>query len=369
MGWDMHGGATPTTTRRRVRRGARALLVALTVTAVGLAAGCSGGASPSPTKTVGGGVPTADKSAPPKPEGPTVWPLTGVETEKVADRPALAVKIENSTDARPQYGLEQADTVWEEVVEGGITRFLAVFQSKTPARIEPIRSVRPMDAAVVAPLHGLFAFSGGQTPFVNAAKKVSQVITMDGGSPGFHRDPNRAAPHNVFADTKDFFAQADKARTTAPPPEQFVFARSLAQSTAVTSGKAARKATIHMSAAYVPGWTYDAGKKVYLRDERGVPSTSAEGVRLSGANVVVLRVKVVNTKYKDPAGNPVPDTVLQGTGSATVLSGGKAVTGTWTKKSTGAVLRVTAGGKDILLAPGETWVELVPTGTGSVALG
>ncbi len=83
----------------------------------------------------------------------------------------------------------------------------------------------------------------------------------------------------------------------------------------------------------------------------------------------MLRVKVVNTKYKDPAGNPVPDTVLEGTGSATVLSGGKAVTGKWSKRSTGSVLRVTADGEDILLAPGETWVELVPTGTGSLQLG
>jgi hypothetical protein len=358
-----------TTTPTRLRRGARTVLVALTVAAVGLAAGCSGDdAGPTETTTVTGGVPTADKTAPPSPAAPTVWPLTGVKTDKVADRPALAVKIENSTDARPQYGLEQADTVWEEVVEGGITRFLAVFQSKTPSRIEPIRSVRPMDAAVVAPLEGLFAFSGGQTPFVNAAKKVSQVITMDGGSPGFHRDPNRPAPHNVFADTKDLFAQADDSKTAAPPPEQFRFARTLARSTAATHGKAATRAVIHMSGGYVPGWTYDASKKVYLRDERGVPSKSAEGVRLTGANVVVLRVKVVNTSYKDPAGNPVPDTVLEGTGSATVLSGGKAVTGKWTKKSTDAVLRVTADGEDILLAPGETWVELVPTGSGSVAL-
>jgi hypothetical protein len=358
--------ATPAATR--LRHGARTALVALTVTAVGLVAGCSGGTpGPAETNTVTAGVPTADKTAPPTPAAPTVWPLTGVATDKVADRPALAVKIENSTDARPQYGLEHADTVWEEVVEGGITRFLAVFQSKTPSRIEPIRSVRPMDAAVVAPLDGVFAFSGGQPPFVNAAKRVSQVLSMDGGSPGFHRDPNRPAPHNVYADTKDFFSQANDSRT-APPPEQFRFARSLAKSTAVTSGKSARKATIHMSAAYVPGWTYDAAKKVYLRDETGVPSKSAEGVRLSGANVVVLRVKVVDTRYKDPAGNPVPDTVLQGTGSATVLSGGKAVTGTWVKKSTGAVLRVTTGGKDILLAPGETWVELVPTGTGSLQL-
>jgi hypothetical protein len=279
------------------------------------------------------------------------------------------VKIENSTDARPQYGLEDADNVWEEVVEGGITRFLAVFQSKTPARIEPIRSVRPMDAQIVGPLHGIFAFSGGQPPFVASAKASgAQVLTMDGGDPGFHRDPNRVAPHNVYANTKDFFSQANSSRTS-PPPQQFVFAPTLAASTAVTSGTAAKDVTIHMSGSYVPGWTYDASKKVYLRSERGVPSKSAEGVRLSGANVVILRVKLVETKYKDPAGNPVPDTLLEGTGTAKVLSGGKVVDAKWAKKSTGSPVQLTVGGKDVQLAPGETWIELCPTGTGSVSIG
>ena len=88
-----------------------------------------------------------------------------------ARRPALAVKIENSVDARPQSGLNAADVVWEEVVEGGITRFVAVYHSTLPPEIGPIRSVRPMDAAIAGPLHGLFAFSGGQGPFVDADRR------------------------------------------------------------------------------------------------------------------------------------------------------------------------------------------------------
>lgn len=353
------------------QRAARAVLVSLVAAGTALVAGCSGGTTPGPTTTavVSAPVPTATKTAPPAPVVPTVWPLTGVETDKVADRPALAVKIENSTDARPQWGLEDADNVWEEVVEGGITRFVAVFQSKTPSRIEPIRSVRPMDAQVVGPLKGVFAFSGGQPPFIAGAKAAgAQVITMDAGNPGFHRDPARRAPHNVFADTKDLFAQASSSRAV-PPPRQFVFAQTAAEATAATDGKPAKQATVHMSGAYVPGWTFDAGKHVYLRSERGVPSVSAAGTRLSATNVVILRVRVVQTKYKDPAGNPVPDTVLQGTGAATVLTGGKAVTGTWSKSSTTSPVKLTSGGKTVELAPGATWIELVPTTTGSVTLG
>src|SRR3954447_25443220 len=101
---------------------------------------------------------------------PHAWPLTGVPVDAVPSRPALAVKIENSIDARPQTGLNAADIVWEEVVEGGITRFVAVYHSTLPEEIGPVRSVRPMDPAVAAPLHGLLAFSGGVQAYVDAAR-------------------------------------------------------------------------------------------------------------------------------------------------------------------------------------------------------
>src|SRR5438309_9656590 len=97
------------------------------------------------------------------------WPLSGVASGPVTARPAVAVKIENSIDARPQTGLNSADMVWEEVVEGGITRYVAVFQSTLPPTIGPVRSIRPMDPAIAGPLHGLMVFAGGIPDFVNAA--------------------------------------------------------------------------------------------------------------------------------------------------------------------------------------------------------
>src|SRR3712207_2257043 len=100
-------------------------------------------------------------TAAPVPPPAVLWPLTGVESEEDADvdRPALAVKIENSVQARPQTGLGDADVVWEEVVEGGIARYVAVYHSSFPEQVGPVRSVRPMDAAIAAPLRGLFGRS------------------------------------------------------------------------------------------------------------------------------------------------------------------------------------------------------------------
>src|SRR3954469_5369626 len=132
---------------------------------------------------------------PPPPPPPVLWPLTGVVAPGPLDRPALAVKIENSVDARPQTGLNAADVVWEEVVEGGITRFVAVYQSVVPPEIGPVRSVRPMDPAIAAPLHGLMAFSGGQQQYVDALAAAGlQVLSQDNGSGGFYRSSDRSAP-------------------------------------------------------------------------------------------------------------------------------------------------------------------------------
>ena len=156
-------------------------------------------------------------------------------------RPALAVKIENSGDARPQTGLDQADNVWEEVVEGGISRFVAVFHSQVPAEVGPIRSVRPMDPAIVAPMHGLIAFSGGQPRFVNALKAAGvQTISQDAGAAGFYRKKGVGpAPHNVYGTPQTFWDQAN-ADHTSPPPAQFVIAKQADAATAVATGDAGR---------------------------------------------------------------------------------------------------------------------------------
>jgi hypothetical protein len=298
-----------------------------------------------------------------------LWPLTGRATDTDVDRPALAVKIENSVSARPQTGLDAADMVWEEVVEGGITRYVAVYHSDVPAEIGPVRSVRPMDAAIVAPLGGLFAFSGGQPPFVAAARGAGlQVLSHDAGAAGFYRIGTRPAPHNVYADPRVFLQQADVDHRTAPP-EQFGFTTAEEQPTAVAAGRRTAAVDLTLSGSSHPSWTWSRRDGAWLRAEDGVPAVGADGRGLRATNVVVLRVDVVNTSYRDPAGNPVPETVLVGRGEALVATGGHTVAATWSKASLADPVVLTGpSSAPVRLTPGTTWVELVPNGTGAVTV-
>lgn len=339
------------------------------VTTLGLAA-CGFGAptepAPTPTSTVAAPG-RDDRTGPPEPDVPPVWPLTGVRTEKVAARPAVSVKIENSLLARPQRGLVAADIVWEEVVEGGITRFVATYHSQIPDVVEPVRSVRPMDPAIVAPLDGILAFSGGQGPFIAAVERFgTQTIIMDDGAAGFTRDPGRVAPHNVIGSVPTFVAAADD-RRTSPPPAQFRYAHELGEGTAPQAGKPARTVDVRLSSVQRSVWTWDPKGRRYLRSEGSVASVAADGARHTARNVLVLSTEVFNTNFVDPAGAPVPEHRLAGSGgSGTLLSMGHSITVRWSKKNHASpIVLTTRNGREAELDPGNTWIELVPAGSGS----
>jgi len=354
------------TTRRTtaVRTTGAALVIALGLAGCGL--GAPEEPAPTPTTTVDGPV-RGDRNGPPEPDVPPVWPLTGVQTEKVARRPAVSVKIENSAAARPQVGLVEADIVWEEVVEGGITRFVATYHSNIPDVVEPVRSVRPMDPAIVAPLDGILAFSGGQGPFIAAVERYgTQTLIMDDGGAGFSRDPGRVAPHNVIGSMPTFVAQADDERTS-PPPAQFKYARKVGQGTAPKSGKVAREVDVLLSPAQRTGWTWDPENKRYLRSEGTSASVAADGRRHSARNVLVLSTQVFNTKWVDPSGAPVPEHRLaERGGSGTLYSSGRGVPVRWSKKDHNSpIVLKTNQGREVQLDPGNTWIELVPAGSGS----
>ncbi|MBB3086673.1 DUF3048 domain-containing protein [Geodermatophilus sabuli] len=297
------------------------------------------------------------------------WPLTGVPVAVVPDRPALAVKIENSVDARPQTGLDAADVVWEQVVEGGITRFVAVYHSTLPPEVGPVRSIRPMDPAIAAPLGGLLAFSGGVPAYVSAAQDAGlQVLSQDTGADGFSRTSTRTAPHNVYAVPQTLVDQADAAHRAAPAV-QFDHAGD-GLPTAAAEGQPAERLDLTLSGVSHPRWAWSAADGRWLRSEGSAPAVEADGRRVGAANVVVLRVDVVATEARDPAGNPVPETILTGTGRALVASGGHTIEATWSKPDTGDRVTLTgADGDPVELAPGSTWVELVPNGGGAVTTG
>ncbi|WP_245993126.1 DUF3048 domain-containing protein [Xylanimonas allomyrinae] len=314
------------------------------------------------TKTVPPDV-SVSKDAPPDPAPvPIVWPLTGVPTDEVAQRPALAIKIENSPQARPQTGLEYADMVWEEVVEGGITRYVAVFHSQIPDAVMPVRSARPMDPAIVAPLGGILAYSGAQQQYIAAINASGvQSIIMDAGNAGFRRERTRRAPHNVVGSPQTFLDQARDDRAV-PPPAQFPFAPEVGQGTAASTGTPATRLDVRMSGQQRTVWDWDAASGTFLRSDGATPSVSTTGARHAARNVVLLSVQMVNTDARDPAGNPVPETQLVGTGTGVVAGGGKSVEVSWSKASTAEPLVLSgADGAQVVLDPGATWVELVPT--------
>jgi len=363
------GARSPRTSIRRRRRA-----IALSVVSVAslLLAGCGKAATQAnvtPPAVTATPTVVAAKAAPPKPDVPPVWPLTGVATTELVVRPALTVKIENPREARPQTGLELADMVWEEVVEGGVTRYVAVFHSAIPNEVGPVRSVRPMDPAITAPLKGLVAFSGGLAPFATAVRNSgSQVLSQDSGSAGFFRTSDRPAPHNLHGTPSTFLNQADAGHQASPAP-QFTFARNAALATGATLGAPATTLNIRMSGYSQPVWSWSAADNAWLRSEGATPATSASGARLSAANVLIMRVAVVNTPYIDPAGTPVPETMIVGTGDGLLATGGKTIAITWSKASIDAPVTLTAAGTDrVLLAPGKTWIQLVPVNGGSFAI-
>jgi hypothetical protein len=335
-------------------RRARALAVALRASAVVVACGALASCGGSPAESPAGPATT------PSPSVPAEWPLTGVVSDAVVPRPALGVKIENSPQARPQVGLMEADVVWEEVVEGGIARFLAVYHSRIPEAVGPVRSVRPMDPAIVAPLGGILAYSGAQQPFVDAVEASgTQSVIMDRGDPGFARDPERRRPHDVVGVPEAFLEQADDERTV-PPPEQFAFAPDVGAGTAAREGTPAARLDVVLSGAQRTVWDWDAGAGMWLRSEDSTPSVSASGERHAARNVVMLSVEVVDTPFRDPVGAPVPDTVLVASGTGIVASGGRTVEVAWSKAALDVPLALERDGRPVELDPGSTWVELVP---------
>jgi hypothetical protein len=358
--------------RRTSQAPTRAAVALVMVAALTAVTGCGVQAPAAPQVTVAPDMSRAKIAPPapvvpepePAPAPPPRLPLTGVRTDTVAKRPAVAVKIENASASRPHTGLHRADIVWEQVVEGGISRFVAVYHSDLPKQVGPIRSVRPMDPATVAPLGGILAASGGQKPFLREVERTgTQLLTNDDGDKGFWRSGSRSAPHNVYGDVRTFARQADKKRTE-PPRAQFRYADRRADGTA-RQGKRTREADIRLSPAQRTTWTWNAKSDEYRRSDDGRASMSS-GTRVDAHNVLLLSVKVSNTRYRDPAGAPVPNTELVGTGKGRLLGGGKSVPVTWSKKGPKARLILSRpNGGPVLLEPGNTWVELVPRGSGS----
>jgi len=287
-----------------------------------------------------------------------IAPLTGLPDPGGAalKRPALTVKIENTPEALPQWGIDQADVVYEEIVNGGITRLAAIFNSQAPAKIGPIRSVRPTDTQVVWPLGGIFAYSGGAPYAIASIETVPGLKLVDEDvadeTNAMYRDPDLYAPHNLFGVGSALFAIGG---TPAPPPALFTY-RSAGEK---VKGTKVASFVVPFPSIYPVTWTWDPTSQSWDRTLFGKADVTGTGVRESPKNVVVMDVDYVNgigtlNSYAD----------LQGSGTADIFTDGKEITGTWSRgaSKSDVITYQNAKGASIDLTPGQTWVEILDDG-------
>jgi hypothetical protein len=284
--------------------------------------------------------------------GPPIAPLTGLpDPNRVAEkRCAITVKIDNTNAGRPKYGVEQADDVYEEVVEGGYTRLAAIFNSNAPAKVGSVRSVRKTDQSIVWPIGGIFAYSGGAQYAIDSIN-TAPVVQLDENRAGstMFRDPSRLEPYNLYAHLDQMYGRCGK---PVPPPPLFSYRGA---TTAPMIGDAISSAHVGFLGQFAVTWTWDAGTGRWKRAVDGRREITASGTQIAPMNVVVMFVQYVG----GDAHGVQAEATLTGSGQAWVLTDGKVLKGTWSrpdKKQPAQLLDAT--GTPILLTPGQTWIEL-----------
>jgi len=328
----------------------------LSVVAVVLAACGSPGSPAAPSR------PTP-KVATPAP----ICPLTAqpAVSGSVPLRPALAVKVDNYPQARPQSGLDKADIIFEEPVEGGITRYVAVFQCQDATEVGPIRSARNIDVGILGEFgRPLLVNVGGIDPVLSniAASPILENDLRIHSSVVQHA-PGRFAPYDTYAATSTLWGLQPGQKTT--PASVFSFSQ------AVPTGTPAASVAIPFSSTSNVVWTYDRATRQYLRSFGPHPDLLTDGAQNSASTVVV---QVVQLSYgpwyeNDVGGLEVQANLYQAaSGGAEVFRDGVEVTGTWHRSALGQPTQfISSTGTPIQIQPGRTWVELVPSTIGVTA--
>jgi hypothetical protein len=323
-------------------------------------AACGGGANPKPVAAVSPDTKVSEGTV--TTEGAPLAPLTGLPDASGAtkSRPSIAVKIDNAPEARPQSGLDVADVVYEEVVEGGVTRFIAIFHSAAPPVAGPVRSVRPMDPDILSAYHGLVAYSGGIPAFVSMLRSAPvQDVNVDVATDAYSWDKARRAPHNEYVSPEKLWPKA-KGDKAAPPQAMFEF-----RAAGEPFGDAdAAGVSITYSPRASATYDWDAASGAYKRIENGTAHMAASGAQIAPQNVVIQFVTTRTLGYKDQSGTNVVESNVVGSGDAWILSNGRITKGHWSKSSQASVTKYTdSANNPVKLTAGRTWVHFAPVGT------
>lgn len=287
---------------------------------------------------------------------PSTNPLTGVGTRPTG--PVIAVKIDDTTPGRPSLGVEKADVIYVQEVEGGLSRMVGVFASSRP-RVRAVRSLRPSDPELLAQYGRIILVaSGGAGSAVRALDRSDlHGVILDRRHGGFSRDPSRPAPYNVVSNL---------ASVSASTKGDGV--RDVGFSWAVRDPRLARAklaATVRTRVGTTPvGFVWDSMTRSYVRTIAGRRLATGTGAPVAKPNVLVQFCQIrPDLSDVDVNGNPSMFTKSVGSGRVVLFRGGKRIEGRWSRRSANtATVFSDAVGKPLLLAPGGTFVALVRPG-------
>lgn len=290
--------------------------------------------------------------------------LMGIKVDPAElSKKIMTVVIENHPDARPQSGLDKASIVYETLAEGGITRFLAVFQENEAEEIGPVRSARIYFLDWALEYDALFAHVGGNIAALDAIGPLKiQDINQFWSANYFWRDNSRYAPHNVYTTTDKLRAAGEKAKY--PSASNFA-GISFKEDRSLAERPQTASFTVDFSGGlYNPTYTYDRNTNSWLRSQVGIPFKDKKtGAQVAPKNVIVEFTGFSYGTSRD--GAQLTTIKTTGSGRALFYIDGEQIEGTWEKasKSSKTIFKDTLG-NEVKLNPGQTWIEVVPQGNG-----
>jgi hypothetical protein len=283
------------------------------------------------------------------PAPPLRSPFTGEPVPSL--NRVLAVKIDNIVFARPHTGLSHADIVYVLPVEGGLSRFMAIFSAVYPPVIGPVRSAREDDLQLLRQFgRPAFAYSGATAALLPYIHQTARIVDLYAGiAGGYYRDNRRIAPYNLYARTRQLVQQAPSASRAhdigfrfGPPPR---------------GGKITRSASVSYPAASFR-FTWSAARGRWLVSMDGTPAMTTDSGRLSPATVVIQYTTVRTSRFLE-YGKPPPYAESVGSGTALVLRDGRAWTTHWSRLAAdGGTTFSTAYGQRMTFALGQVWIVL-----------
>ena len=308
------------------------------------------------------------------------WPLTGLPHQGgPTARRGLLVKIDNSPQARPHYGISEADMVFEVLVEGYITRLAAAGHSQNPGTLGSIRSGRLADRYLTPMIRGALVYSGATIEETEAFRNDARAggyFDMDANivTAPYYRTPSRVSPYNMFTGSDALRRALNDIGGGAPvtiPRWDFLRSPSHGPLAGGFNGSAvANELTIPYRTRSTVRYAYDEGTRAYARwQDNGAGAMvrevdAANGFAIQAKNVVVIYTDVWETAIvQDILGTKGLDMRLEGTGSATIFRNGRRQDGTWSRGTIYDPFVFTSYlGEKVLLSPGQSWVHVLPNG-------